>query len=316
MFVAQRRLFSVVAPPFLYGIRNPLVAGIIRQNDEISTESKKMLNKHFFARIGGDATPIVEAVEVVSDDSMHRSHDPTHIEAGVGVIVKTIAHLPRTREAVPCAIVMNCMHVGVRNDFKNYHANQARVMCEHYAESWVQDEGRGLVVSVGSDVTSEGYMHITDSRTCKLQPVEDQENLTLEPVSSDEKSEIFSTHFTLTEPSTSVETVGLVDIESDTLICGASLHGKKMLTDPFITTDCPAGKEVEIMGILARKLGRVELEFCGNDRFIDSLFPVTSDSVSLSVLPMGLSVEDQENLLRYPWVTGGIFNHLRHQLIS
>lgn len=318
------RSFSVVAPPFLYGTRNPLVAGLIRTNDEISEESKKMLHKYFFSqcKLIDSSAHQVEAVEVVSDDSVHRSHDPTHIEAGVGVIIKSLARLANME--IPCAIVMNCMHVGVRNNFKNYHSNQARVMCQYNAEKWIENDmnGRGLVISVSSDEAcqpseSEGYMEMaTVKRSAIVHHKQSKSSLTMEEIPLEEKEEIFSNHLRI--PILSTKTYGLVDKETDALLCGFSLieGNKSTCIDPFVTTDCPEGMEHEMMEMAASKYGIFHMEYCSNDKFIDNLFKNEGETITLSALPIGLTENEQTVIMKRPWITSGLFSHLRGQLIT
>ena len=302
---------GIVTPPYLYGSRSPLVAGIIRRNDEISEESKRVLEKSFFSKNDFLLSKVhVDAFEVVSDESVHRAHDPTHLEAGVGVTVST--RIKIGNREIPCAIVMNCLHVGVRNDFKNYHANQARLICQDFALDTVGD--CGLVLSVGDNVIKDPFRE-----TCrivrvnmKVGPRSEESLYAIEKISDLEKIDIFARFITFPDLHESLESFALVD-KTDVVICGISrVPGTSGFTDAFVTMDCPTGSEKRMIELLASKIMQGKsssLEFATSDKHIAPLFD-QSQSVSVSAMPVGLTNTEQEIILRNPMLTSGSFHHL------
>jgi len=303
---------GVVTPPFLYGARSPLVAGIIRRNDEISDESKKVIEKSFFNRNPFLLDRVhVDAFEVVSDDSIHRAHDPTHLEAGVGITLTTSVKIG-DRE-IPCAVVMNCLHVGVRNDFKKYHANQARLICQDFA---IESVGVcGLVLSVGDDVISDRFRDI--SRIGRVHLTLEKKNAdtqyAIEKISNEEKRDIFNRYLTFPNVQDSLETISLIDKSSDSVVCGISVvPGTDRFTDAFVTMDCPSGSERQMIQLLASKITTKRtayLEFATSDKQNAKVFG-EHDSMPLSAMPVGLTESEQAFIVRNPIVTSGMFHHL------
>ncbi len=311
-----KKFSNIVAPPFLYGTRNPLVAGIIRTNDEISNESKRVLDKFFFQRNPFVTQHVdVDAHEVVSDDSVHRAHDPTHLEGGVGITLTTKIKLPKSKEEIPCAVVVNCTHVGVRNDFKNYHANQARVVCQAFAEKNLGDRGIVFSVTDNDQSVGDGYLPIT--RLHKVDPKSQKINshqYSVEPISHTEKAQIFSQYNTFPSLMTAVENFALIDKKSDSIICGISrIPETNKLTDPFVTLDCPEGNEKSCLGQLVSEVSRSRsaiLEVSESDRVIFQLFGSETSGLVVHALPIGLTSEEQTSLLRGPLCFSGMLHHM------
>ena len=304
---------EVVAPPFMYGNRNPSVSGIIRRNDEISDESKRVLSRTFFGPRSNAWRNIdqIEAVEVVSDESVHRAHDATHLEAGVGVVATT-----RMNGDLPTSIVLNCTHVGIGNSFKKFHANQARIACIELAEK--QLAGRGLVLSVArlgeGPLTSDGFMEITRLRCVSIKNRVDSEKYATEDLSIDAKRHLFAPYnymFDIVNGSSV-----LIHNETDSIVCGATAVSNGLFTDCFITDDCPRGQEKELIEFFLSRLSGTSLEISSSDELVSRLFSDETsegEELAVSALPVGLTVEEQNHLLQRPWVFSGLFSHLFHE---
>jgi hypothetical protein len=333
------KLAKVVAPSFLYGSRLPQLTGLIRFNEQISVESKNKLSKTFFDRSNFakmDGIGIIESIEVVSDETVHLSHDRNQIEAGVGLLLKTAIHLPQG-STVACGIVMNFTHVGENNDNRNYHANQAKAACEHLAREWVSKTTSepkphgGLVVTAHhvSDEQpiqlSEGYISVNDIRRFTVHATHSplQNHLTIEPISSEEKQVMLSpfVHLPFLSTSACLESFGLCDTKRDTLLCGVSVlktpHGNIRAVDPFVTTDCPTKEEKVLLTSLVSELAKrnrvrkCDIEYSGTDRLLRSIFqhdlPESTSPIVFSALPIGLQPAEEEAIRRAPWALSGLF---------
>ena len=315
----------------MYGTRHPRIAGLIRFNEEISHESKR----HVFASLF-DKNPVVDllgpvdTIEVVSDDTVMRSHDRNHIEAGVGVLIKTGLSVPSPTGPIeiPCALITNCSHVGATNDCKQFHSNQARVVCEHYGEEWLGT--RGLLVTahrIGGDdaaeiSVSEGSAVVTELYSVDF-PITrvdfTHSNLTVESVTARDRINLLSNfvHFPSLLASASVESFALVDPGVDVVLCGVSTVVCKsglVATDAYVTVDCPSGTEEEMLGVIISRLAsqkgfnRIKLTLSKNDAITTIFNPdrlVTQ--VVLSAVPIALTEMEQRAVMKAPWAMSGLF---------
>ena len=313
----------IVPPPFLYGTRNPLVTGLIRFNEEISSESKKLLAKSALQNPFIDTCLSVECIEVISDETVMRAEDKNHIEAGAGVLLKTVVKIPNPSGSVqvPCAIVTGYSHVGENNDFQTFHSNQAKIICEHYGEDWIEKEGgRGVVITVHGEAPqiTQDYMQINQVLHADVardsQPL--PSGMTVEELSKKEKLSIFEGYVGFPAYSGSDNLKSFSLVQHDAILCGVSVFslGHSLIaTDAFITTDCPEGSERDNLNRLISHVSRqlkakkTQMRYMQTDRLIDQAIMGRQSATMLTALPIGLSDMEQLALIRAPWVTSGLF---------
>lgn len=312
---------SVVPPPFLYGIRNPLVSGVIRFNEDISSESKKVLMNEFFNRDNPFVDEIdTDSIEIVSDDTLPRAHDRNHVEAGAAVLIKTSMSLP-TGSTVPCAITWRFVGVGANNDCHLFHSNQARVIGEFYGKKFIGDRGVVLTVhpvesgevslSEGHDVVNE----ILESQLSTNFPI--PAYLTVEELPIPERCAIYTPyiHFPSVLASQHLRSFALIDSKTDAILCGfnaVSLAGRTVATDAYVTSDCEIGSERAMIETLASKVAqltrarRIALRFSKTDTMLGPLFDSAEVKAVISGVPLGLTWQEQQAVLRAPWITSGL----------
>lgn len=309
MFTSLRRL---VAPPFLYGTRHPLVSGLIRYNEEMSIASKEVLSRLRNApACKGDE---IVGFEIVSDDSVSKAHDKTHIEAGAGIVLKTEIRIPSASN-LPCAIVMNFASVGVKNNFSSFHSSQARIYAEQIGEEYLCN--RGVVITQYTNgeerQVTEGFADVNTVLRVTLRNDEPSvKDVKMERITAEERNEMMSQYvsFPTRERESFILTNGAGDV-----LCGLSCSGANAnFSDPFVTLDCPEGLERKSIEFLAQQIireknlsGKPTLRFAESDGVIANLFKEGKLVSVLTALPVGLSVTEQQSLVRAPWAISDLF---------
>lgn len=298
------------------------MSGLIRFNEEISSASKSYLAKSAFKNPFLEDCLAVDSIEVVSDESVARAEDRTHIEAGVGLLLKTVMRIPtRDGNEVPCAIVPAYSHVGVKNDFQTFHSNQAKIICERYGEEWIEKEGgRGVVFTVHNEAPqiTEGYMQINKvmhadvSHTARDLPA----GMNVEPLSKEEKLAMFAGYVCFPSFSNSGNLKSFALIQNDSVLCGISVYvvGNTLIsTDAFITTDCPDLDGKQNLELLISHVSkslttkRAEIRYMQTDKLIGNALKGRASGTMISALPIGLTDNEQLALIRAPWATSGLF---------
>ena len=303
-------------PPFLYGIRNPLVSGLIRFNEDISKEAKRVITTEYFNKTLVDLDDC-DTIEVVSDDSVARADDPTHIEAGVGVVVKTSISTGPEQPVVPCGIVSASKPVGERNNSMLFHANQAKTICEYYAREYVGD--RGIILLVKND----GEKLILENNLFKYNFMQKINNFFSQKNEINEfkidKINNYSFLSNYIHFPTSLSLHALID-RSDNIVCGGKClveDRKLIITDPFVTMDCMEGSEKESFILFAQKVmqcrefartNSATVRYVDNDRIMTDIFGKDESRVisRFSLQTVGFSPQEDEVLRRRPWLTSGI----------
>lgn len=308
----------MVVPPFMSGIRNPLVAGLIRFNEDVSAEAKKVLSRASQS----------ECLEVVSDDTLRRAHDRHHIEAGAGLLTKTFLSLGTDRKSIWCAVAHGFVPVGVNNDSKEFHANQARIVAEYYGEEWVKEAGGGVVVTAHASADDDSQRIVLSDG---FQVVNELVEVTDMPASSSLANDIkfvraldglLSEEFlTLGEPQPNSLCHFVLKKSDESIIGGISVCEKTgNIIDPFITTDCPEGTEWQMLSAvvgLASKESRIrkpKFFLSTNDKYLHQLLRGSGASivprVVFSALPLNMNMEDQKQLRRLPWLSSSLLRFL------
>jgi len=319
--IFSRRLSSIVPPPFLYGHRHPLIAGLIRFDDEISNEAQRVLQtavfsqNNFFSKISTDA---VRLVEIVSDETVSKSHNRTLIESGTGVMIKTTLTLPGT-EKIPVGISLGFHGVGISNDSKQYHGNQVRTFSNEFLTDSISETNNSGIVLICHDVSDadnntidllpghEIVAEILDAPIRSSSTSNDTSSYSLVELSSEECAEIYAPCVQFGRELDDTKFLALRSAEGD-LICGGSVTANKILTDPFVTLDCPEGEEKRILEIFSKKfIGAKKIVFSSSDKFTANLFPNENVRYVVSAKPVGDITDEQFSLLqRRPWVLQGL----------
>ena len=316
--IFSRRFSSVVPPPFLYGHRHPLIAGLIRFDEDISDEAQRVLQtavfsqNNFFSKISPDA---VRVVEIVSDETASKSDNRTLIEAGTGVMIKSSLTLP-AGEKLPCGISLGFHGVGISNDAKNYHANQVRTFSNEFLTDSIVENSSGIVLTcheISDDENTidllSGHEIVTEilERSVKSSNI-DSSRYSLVELSTDEVRELYAPCIRFDCEIDGVKFYGLRS-EEGLLICGGSLTLQTILSDPFVTLDCPEGDEKNILELFSKKfLGAKKIVFSSSDKFMANLFADADVRYVITGKPVGegISSEQFSLLQRRPWVLGGL----------
>ena len=284
----------------MHGVRLPTIAGLIRFNDEVSEEAKRVVLPKFF--LG----PNTELVEVVSDDTAARSHEREHIESGAALWSKMKAG------TTPVAFVFGAQSIGPTNQNKEYHANQARVAAQTFAEDWLIQNGGGLVVIAGNTSLSDPQMHAINSLVLVDSIVDDKKDgiWKFEEMKRNEKFAIFSPfiqfdHFDVSETADMRESKSFALTDGDILL-GGMTEMKDYLTDVFVTTDCPEGMEKSVIKYM-QKILKKPIIYSSNDLYLHKLLN-GEKCITFSALPVGLPISVQKELSTKPWLSSSILD--------
>ena len=276
-----RKLRLSVLPPFMYGNRSPLVSGLIRFDDEVSTEAKRM----YFGRSDEE-----HIVEVVSDDSVARSTDPDHIEAGAGLWRSS-------------GIAYGFLPVGTSNNDRTYHAAQARLVAQQCCEDAL-DESGGLAVTIDHTphVLSPGYKRLNVLLSVDIPRV----HAPGYEIETTPLSELSQFQFALAKQPRDI--VHFVCKFNNTLYGGVSQTDKKF-SDPFITTDCPEDEAIRVLSALCK--GK-HLYYSSNDKYMHSILSkyTTSQKLEISAIPINMDQQKQNFVLKTPWLASSLLQFL------
>jgi hypothetical protein len=304
-----RQFSTIVTPPFLYGHRHPKIAGLIRFNEDISSEAQRVLQRSviaenkFISRLDVDR---IDLVEIVSDDTVCKSENANLIESGTGVMVSTSLDVAiHTR--IPCGISLGYQGVGIRNDSKKYYANQVKTFSDEYLTDRVMEQGGGLVLSCHklddedeNDVVDLPADHEILTEILEVDLKTTRRSDPVVPLTETDSNDIYEPCIRF-DPNTDnpPQLVGVY--ETGTLLYGGSITNENVLVDPFVTLDCP-----EHM-IRDFALGTNKIVFSSSDKYIHNLFPdariryVVSGKVVGDVTPNLVS-----QLRNRPWVLRGL----------
>ena len=317
--IISRRFSSVVPPPFLYGHRHPLIAGLIRFDDEISEEARRVLQtsvfseNKFFSKINPHA---VKLVEIVSDETVSKSHDRTLIEAGTGTMIKTAIKFPGRSDHIPCGISLGFRGVGISNDAKLYHANQVRTFTNEFVTENISDGG--FVVTCHEISEDENVIDLLPGHEIVGEVLEvflrggakipDNSEYKIVELTGDDFEQIYDPCVRFNSQIDNLRFLGLC-ADNGTLICGGSVTSENILVDPFVTLGCKEGEEKLMLEIFAKNLlGTKKIVFSSSDKFIANLFPEKNVRYVVSAKPVGDEISDEifSLLKRRPWVLRGL----------
>lgn len=304
-----RQFSNIVTPPFLYGHRHPKIAGLIRFNEDISSEAQRVLQRaviaenKFISRLGVDR---IDLVEIVSDDTVCKSENANLIESGTGVMISTSVSVGQ-HTRIPCGISLGHQGVGKRNDSKKYYASQVKTFSDEYLTDRVMEQGGGCVLSCHklddedeNDVVDLPADHeiLTEILEADLQVTRRSD--TILPLTETDFADIYEPCIRF-DPNTDKPPRLVGVYENDTLLYGGSITSENVLVDPFVTLDCPE----DMLRDFA--LGTNKIVFSSSDKYIHNLFPDARIRYVVSGKAVGDVTPNLVSLLRNrPWVLRGL----------
>ena len=331
MFILRRNFLSfssqIVTPPFLYGNRHPRIAGLIRFDDDLSLEARRVLQNgllwknKFFSKINPNS---VKFIEIVSDDTVGKSNDPNLIESGTGAIISTDVKFPNQTKNFSCGIAIGFEGVGIYNDSKQYHANQVKTYAnEFFLETPPTNADNARLILSCLEISEDNTVDLLPNHQVLTEVVEvviprqkrisNRENYKLKQLEETMYNEIYSPCIIFANQindSEETKFIGMYDLDEKNLLCGGTIvEGENLLVDPFVTFDCPEGKETEIFSIFANLANVKKLIFSSSDKFMTKL--VGSGDVRYVVSGQVLSENGDDEqfvslLQRRPWVLRGL----------
>jgi len=267
-------------------------------------------NNKFFKKLIVKNEESVKMIEIVSDDTVGRSHNRTLIEAGAGMIIEGLELAVDGGNVgdVGCSISFGFTGIGMSNHSKEYHANQVKV----YASEYLADLHAAHVIlscQVPDDIIdlAPGHEFLTEIVRAPLSSNSSSvESWKLTPMDRSEYMRIFSPFNKFSKPP--VDGLNFFSIiDGDNVICGGALTSDGDLVDPFVTMDCPEGFEINALNFLGSCLRVKSLYYSSNDKFIDSLFSKREIRYVVSYRAVG--IDDPETLYligKRPWIFGGL----------